>query len=104
MPARFDTTYTDGREALLGGRVVVLNASGRWVVGHEPSGGHVTATTRKAALEAMHGVATSTTLAEADSHAAILPRGTVDLIDVFLADPENEPSPAGIAARRALFR
>jgi len=105
-----------------------IDADTRWIVMHQPSGNHVAAKSLSMARSTMQGVAKARTVSEACEHADILPVrndqvGSTDVAErqartatprrpqaevdadlaTFMADPENEPSEAGIAARRRLF-
>jgi hypothetical protein len=109
---------------------VSIDADERWIVMHEPSSRHIAIGSKAHARSVMQGVARARTVEEACEHADILPTADdaaeheepVDkqkrggnkalyaddaerdrLLDIFMADPENEPSEAGIAARRKLF-
>ena len=107
-----------------------IDADYRWIVMHMPSSRHVSVGSIAHARSVMQGVAKARTVDDACLHADILPtsgdnadheqpvdkpkRGASKnlyaddaerdrLLDTFMADPENEPSEAGIEARKRLF-
>lgn len=96
----------------------------RWRVQHEPSSNGATVDTLKRARGNMKLLAKARTAQEAGPLQHIIPAFSDDIereepvkqaaprraqaeidadLDTFMADPENEPSEAGIAARRRLF-
>lgn len=105
-----------------------IDADQRWIVMHEPSSRHIEIGSLAHARTVMKGVAKARTVDEAREHADILPTSEDNaeheepvkaarprkaayadeaerqaLLDTFMADPENEPSEAGVAARQRLF-
>jgi hypothetical protein len=114
----------------LGGHVVVydresgceISADHRWIVMHEPSSLHVAVHSQSQARDVMKGVARAKSIDEACGYADILPQPGRDdeletatpadqtsdqereqLLERFMADPENEPSEEGKAALRKAF-
>lgn len=130
-PHRNNAGYVCEMKAKLGGHIVIYDreagfecdADSRWIVMHEPSSRHIEIGSLAHARSVMKGVAKATTVGEARQHADILPtvedhaahETPVDAprkavtpeeraaLDVFLADPENEPSEEGKAALRKAF-
>lgn len=88
----------------LGGHVSLLTMpDGRCVITHTSGLAHAVAPSEAAAWVIVAGLAEAATYGEADSYASGLLTQDMTPLDRFMADPENVPSPAGIAARRAMF-
>jgi len=132
-PHRGNAGYVCEMKCKLGGHIVIydrengagdIDADHRWIVMHEPSSRHIEIGSMAHARSVMKGVAKARTVDEAREHADILPtsednaegeepvkslaprRAQAEIdrdLDTFMADPEGEPSEAGIAARRRLF-
>lgn len=85
--------------------MVILAASGgQWRIGHTSGPATVLAPSEAAAWIIAAGLVDAATYGEADSYApGLITQGMTDL-DRFWADPENHPSPGGMAALRRMFR
>lgn len=131
-PHRGNAGYVCEMKCKLGGHVVIydrksgfeIDADSRWIVMHEPSSRHIEIASLAHARTVMQGVARARTVDDARLHADILPttednaeheepvkkrlpqRSQAERdadLEIFMEDPENEPSEAGIAARKRMF-
>jgi hypothetical protein len=89
----------------LGGFVTLtVGVTGRCFIGHTSGPATVEMPSEPTAWAIVAALAEAATHGEADAYAfGLLSQGMTDF-DRFWADPENQPSPGGIAALRKMFR